>query len=570
MPAITVTAAAESAFGPDEGYVAGRSATGTKTDTPIIETPQTINVITRDEFTARAAQNVSQALTYTPGGNPEPFGLDDRNDYIRLRGFIAPQYLNGLLLPGTGLTTNFQFDPYGLERIEVLKGPASVLYGQNAPGGLINLVSKRPTAEPFHEIQLLGGSFDRVQGGLDLSGPFERDGRFLYRLTALVHDSDTQVDFSEDDRYFVAPSFAWRPSKGTTFTFLSHYQKDETGNAGRALPAEGTLLPNPNGKIPANRALGEPEFDRFVRELFHVGYAFEHRFNEAWSVRQNLRYASLTANENSFSFINGFETDINGVPTDFRTVTRGAIIFPVRDRVFTLDNQAQGVFDTGAVHHTALFGIDYWRMRKRDELGFAEEPNLDLFNPVYGQPFTLPVATSSTDQKIEQFGLYGQDQIKYGGWILTLGGRYDWATADTLIDDRDAATHTETRQDDEAFTYRTGLGYVFDSGFAPYFSYSESFQPSAGTDFFGKPFEPTTGQQYEVGVKYGPLAGLHLPGRRTGRLGPRRRRPLRGRPIRGYDQQPRGALLHTVRRRGALRPRQNPPEPRRRAPRPEY
>lgn len=432
----------------DVGYVATQSATGTKTDTPLIETPQAINVITADEIAARAAQSTSQALAYTPGVNPQAFGtLSNGVDFLLVRGFDAPQYLNGTRLEFVRFGNQVKIEPYGMERIEVLKGPASVLYGQNAPGGLVNFVSKRPTDQPFREIQLLGGSFDRVQGALDFSGPIDPEGRFLYRLTALVRDSDFQFDFGKDDRYFVAPSFTWRPSEDTSSTFLSHYQKDELGSAtfGQFVPAEGALLPNPNGRIPTNRSFGEPD-DRSSREQFTLGYAFEHRFNETWRVRQNLRYADVTT-DMDVVFLSDFLRDDNGVPTDFRTITREAIAAPAQSGTITLDNQAQAVFDTGAVHHTVLLGADYRHRDSRDTRASSEAPELDVFNPVYGRPVARPDPDSfdvldrnarATERK--QFGLYGQDQIRYGGWILTLGGRYDWATADRLEDDRPTGT----------------------------------------------------------------------------------------------------------------------------------
>ncbi|WP_426994000.1 TonB-dependent receptor plug domain-containing protein [Methylomonas sp. CM2] len=142
-------------------------------------------MIDNAEFTARAAQNITQAVAYTPGLLTGMFGPSTRDDYFNLRGFDAPQYLDGTRLAGANYA-NLRIDPYSLERIEVLRGPASVLYGQNPPGGLINMVSKRPTAQPFHELQMLGGSFGRVQGALDFSGPLDDQGQFLYRLTALA------------------------------------------------------------------------------------------------------------------------------------------------------------------------------------------------------------------------------------------------------------------------------------------------------------------------------------------------------------------------------------------------
>jgi iron complex outermembrane receptor protein len=505
------TADVETAWGPVKGYVAKQSAAGTKTDTPLIETPQTVNVVTRDEITARASQNISQAAAYTPGAISEVFSPSTRDDYFYLRGFEAAQYLDGTRLLGVsnGNYANLRIEPYMLERFELLRGPSSMLYGQNPPGGLVNMVSKRPLDVPFHEIEILGGSFDRVQGMLDLSGPIDDDHRYLYRLTGLVRGSDTQVDFAKDDRYFVAPSFTWRPDDDTSLTFLSHYQKDVAGNVMQFYPAQGTRLPNPNGRIATERFLGEPGYDRFEREQYGVGYAFEHHFNQTWQVRQNLRYTGVTTD---YPVVNalGFVTDANGNIADYRTVARYASLYLDNADTFTLDNQVQADFDTGPVRHQVLAGVDYRNISGGRKRGISEPPNdpanLDVYSPVYGQPFPAPPIDYRLHQDRDQVGLYGQDQLKYDRWIATIGVRQDWVSAYTREDDRygGVQTLTDTRQDDHSFTYRTALSYVFDVGVAPYFSYSESFEPEAGTNFYGTPFVPTTGQQYEVGVKYQP------------------------------------------------------------------
>ncbi|SMF97449.1 iron complex outermembrane recepter protein [Methylomagnum ishizawai] len=520
LEAVTVTGetteSTETAWGPVRGYVAKRSASGSKTDTPLIETPQTINVVARDEIAARAAQNLSQATAYTPGLLTEMFGPSTRDDYFNLRGFDVPQYLNGLRLLGIGYA-NIRTEPYGLERVEILRGPSSVLYGQNPPGGLVNLVSKRPTLEPLHQVELLGGSFGRVQGAVDLGGPLDDSGQFLYRLTALGRGSDTQVDHAKDDRYFVAPSFTWRPDADTSFTLLTHYQKDEAGNSMQFLPPQGSLQPNPNGRIPTSRFLGEPDYDRFDREQYTVGYAFEHRFNSIFQVRQNLRYAHVET-DYPVIFVDGFVTGANGLPVDYRTVTRSAGLYQARAGVFTLDTQAQADFDTGPVRHTVLFGADYRNLGGDNNSGIGSAPNIDMYSPVYGQPFDRPPIDLKRHQDLDQFGLYLQDQIKYERFGLTLSGRHDWAESFTHENDLLYSTLTDTRQDDSAFTYRIGLNYLFDSGFAPYASYSDSFEPVPGTDFSGTPFQPTTGQQWEVGIKYQPpgynafltLSAFHL------------------------------------------------------------
>lgn len=503
----------ESATDPVDGYVVNKSLSGSKTDTPLIEIPQSISVINNDEFAARAAQSITQAVSYTPGAVSGMFGPSTRDDYFNLRGFEGTQYLDGTrLMSSTNSYAQLRVDPYGMERIEILRGPSSVLYGQNAPGGLVNMMSKRPTATPFHEIQFLGGSYDRVQGSVDLSGPVAGRNDLFYRLVALGRGSDTQVDHVEDDRYYVAPSFTWKPSDATTFTFLSHYQKDETGNAVQYLPYEGTVLGNPNGRIPTSRFLGEPDFDSYEREQFAVGYALEHRFNTTLTARQNLRYANINSDYRGVfpDYYYGFDSDtgrlIPGgsfVDAEMRNINRYGAHYQDQTDTFTLDNQLQADFATGAIQHTTLVGVDFRHFTADRKRGFTDfelsELVLDVYNPVYGNAFDKPVLDSGTKQEQDQIGVYAQDQIKLNRWIATIGIRHDWSSAATYPNVGDAVS-----QDDKAFTYRTGLSYLFDHGVAPYYSYSESFEPAAGTTFGGTPFKPTTGQQHEFGIKYQP------------------------------------------------------------------
>lgn len=306
LPAITVTAAAESAFGPVDGYVANRGATATKTDTPIIQTPQSISVVTRDRMEAQNAQSVSDALRYTAGVVAESNGPDPREDRVILRGIetfsSGPQYRDGLRDFAFNGQGGIVMEPYGLERIEVLRGPASVLYGQGTPGGLINLITKLPTQIPLYEIQLQYGSFDRKQAAFDLSGPIDDEGRFLYRLTGLARDADSQIDFVTDDRVYFAPALTWQPSNATSLRLLASYQKNERGQGYQALPRVGTLVPGRNGFIATDRFVGEPGFDRFDQERTSLGYEFEHHLNSAWSLRQNFRWMAQETLHNTIFF----------------------------------------------------------------------------------------------------------------------------------------------------------------------------------------------------------------------------------------------------------------------------
>jgi len=243
--------AVESAYGPVDGYVATRSATGTKTDTPILEIPQTINVVTAEQVQTQGARNLTQALRYTPGLNVA--GFTDRNaiaDEITSRGFApTPLYLDGAYLPYAGsLGGAPQIDPYTLERIEVLKGPSSVLYGQNQPGGIINMVSKRPTTEQRSQVKLGAGSYDRVNGAFDTSGPIDDQKEFTYRIVGVGKKGGQQVDHTHSERMLLAPSLTWTPNDDTSLTLLAQIQRDDGLEDYQALPMIGSLKRGPNGE----------------------------------------------------------------------------------------------------------------------------------------------------------------------------------------------------------------------------------------------------------------------------------------------------------------------------------
>ncbi len=501
FPEITISESASNM----ESFTPKTTSTATKTDIPLIEIPQTVNVITRSELDARLVQTISDAVVYTPGVMTTPYGDVMRDDYFFFRGFEATQFLDGLGLVGSNYA-NLRIEPYGVESVEILKGPSSTMYGLSGPGGVVHMTSKRPTAVPVRELFITGGSFDRIQGGLDIGGPVDNNGRLFFRLTGMVRNSNTQVQHAHLDRYFIAPSVTWRLGMDTTLTLLSHYQRDDTGNSLMFLPPEGSLLPNPNGKISTRTFHGEPGYDRYRRDQYTVGYALDHRFNESWNFQQNLRYADVKSDyPNTFSL--GFMLDDNGDPVDFRTLDRVAAHYKDKAGTFTMDSRVHGKFDTAGVQHNLLIGVDYRHMSGTNRRGFSDDfLFIDAFNPVYGQPFALPVIDFMRNQSLDQVGLYAQNQMKYNRFILTLGVRNDWTDTQTRDNDLFMGEQiSSTRQNDRAFTYRTGLTYLFDNGIAPYASYAESFQPSPGATFGGAPLKPTTGRQYEVGVKYKPV-----------------------------------------------------------------
>lgn len=507
---VTVNADTEaSGTGRVIGYVAKRSATGTKTDTPIIETPQSISVVPADRYDAMGAKTVKDALSYTPGVIPSRYGADSRYDWITLRGFDAYSpgfYLDGMPLRNNGNWGIWQTENYGAERIELLRGPSSVLYGQSSPGGLVNVVSKRPTAEPVREIQLQIGDYNRRQIAADFSGPIDAEGKLLYRLTGLVRDGELPAGDMADDRTYIAPSFTWKPSSDTSLTLLAQVSRTRAGVYSRTRPAVGSLVPTRIGTyIPSDLFASDPTHNRFDLDQSMVGYLFEHRINDTFTVRQNARYGELKVD---YSAVQGRNLlTLNAAnpddPVNFSTLRRTVSGSREKVTAFNLDNQVQADVRSGDWQHKILVGLDYQRNRI-DQYSYSggAASSLNIYAPVYGGAITYPDPWFDAISTLSQTGIYVQDQIKWRDrWILTLGGRYDRAASD--IDSR--LDNTETRISEHKATKRAGLTYVADNGIAPYLSYAESFAPTATLDPDTKqPYKPETGRQYETGIRYQP------------------------------------------------------------------
>lgn len=506
LPTITIkdNAEAETALTPVAGNVARVSRVGTKTDTSLKETPQSISVVTRDQMDAQGIETLAEGLRYTPGVVMQYGNTDLRYDWLTMRGFVPGRYLDGLRLPfGARGYSQPRVEPFGLERIEVLRGPASLLYGQGTPGGLVNMVSKRPTTDTVREVELQYGSYNRKQLGLDLGGKIDETGELSYRLVALGRKSDTAYDYVSEEKFYVAPSVTWRPNASTQLTVLAQYQKIDSKGGGGApvLTANGTLYTGTYPALSRSTFAGEPNFDRFTNEQYFLGYEFEHHLNDSWTFRQNLRFGEVDTSTKRV------QAACATAACNPAQLARYAWAFPEKSRMFTLDNQLQGNFDLGATRHTLLVGADYSAERAHyDESTlniFDRSPLFNAYNPVYGT-YTggIPPIATSIKQDRDQFGLYLQDQIRLGRWTVVAGGRYDWADTKTLT--TTSAASTRVSQRDSAFTGRLGLLYSFDNGITPYASYSTSFQPTVGTSRTLQPLQPTKGKQVEAGVKYQP------------------------------------------------------------------
>lgn len=489
LPTVDVTAQSDAGT---TGYVAKNTTTANKTNTSILETPQSVSVVTRDQMDQQDAQTLNAAVRYVSGVTPETRGgIATRYDLLMVRGFTADTYLNGLKLLQNNQYAVPQFDPYLMQSVDVLKGPVSVLYGSAAAGGLLNMESRLPTAQPVHEIGIEFGNYAHKQAKIDLSGPIAGDDHYLYRFTGIVRKEDGQVESTENERIAIAPAFTWKPDDRTTLTLLAQYQHDPRSTSYGSVPPQGTTLPNPNGKVPYDFYDGDPNFESFNRSEEAIGYQFQRLLNDTWTVRSNARYLHLSQDYKSV-YASSLEPDL-------RTLDRGTAASSDTLNTVSLDNQIEGSFATGAVSHTVLAGFDYQHLNSGYLWGFGSAPTLDIFAPVYGQTIDPP-ALSMNHVSSTQYGLYLQDQARWNNWLLTLSGREDWSHTDT----RNDTFGTQQNQSDRAFTKRAGLTYLFANGIAPYVSYTESFTPQAGTDRSGKAFDPERAHQYEIGIKFEP------------------------------------------------------------------
>jgi iron complex outermembrane recepter protein len=479
-----------------------QASAGTKSDTPLVETPQSITVVDRSQLDLLNVTELNEALRYVAGVSPDTRGsTGTRYDLLNLRGFTPDQYLDGLkLIQSANGYAVPQVDVTRLDRIEVVKGPASVLYGQASPGGIVALSSKLPTANSFGQLEVLGGSFGTAQVDADLGGPLDRDGRVLFRVDGVLSRTDTEIAHTEAQRVAISPALTLKPDAKTSWTLLYAYQRDPKGGAYGDDPTQGSLLPNPNGRIAEDFNSGEPGFERYERLQNSFTSLFTRELWDGWTFRQNARFLRLTSYYQSvYSFT---------IDPGLATIPRFADFAQEGINNLTLDTQVAGSLHTGPVTHAILVGTDYQHTSQNEASGFSgAASDLNIFNPVYGLPVTPSPETTFTRLNQNQTGVYLQDALALDRFRLMLSGRYDWVDQSEYAEDRSTpgvVNKSTAPLDKSKFTGRAGLLYLFDFGLAPYASYSTSFQPQTTTSVDGGVLPPTEGKQAEVGVKYQP------------------------------------------------------------------
>lgn len=509
LQTIVVQGKQETSTGPVDGYAASRSSTGSKADTPISEIPQSVSVVGREELDDRGVTNkVDEALRYTAGVFAEPFGVDPDTDWIYIRGFDATQtgvFLDGLSLYSYGFG-GFQMDPFFLERVEVLKGPASVLYGASNPGGLVNMVGKRAPDEKLLYTEAGINSDGNAFFGFD-AGDVLQDGAFSYRLTGKIAGGDQYTDYSEDFRGGIMPQFTWKPDESTKLNVYGFYSALDQVHVGNGFyPYVGTVVDAPFGKIDPKSFYGEPDIDHGEYQQTMIGYGVEHELDSGLKLSQNARYAHLNKFENApytygyydSSIGTGYLEEPAGPDYEFYRIG-----FEGKSKVdsFVIDNRVNGEFATGGLDHDLTLGLDYKYYRLDHEQACCGSTPISVTDPVYGAPQGTNFVYLDQVLTQQQVGIYAQDQIKFGGgFIATLNGRYDFVKTES-----DATVGYSYDADDKAASGRVGLAYEFANGFTPYASASTFFNPVIGSSATA-PIKPEEGYQVEGGFKYEPTA----------------------------------------------------------------
>jgi iron complex outermembrane receptor protein len=476
-----------------------------KTDTPILETPRSVSVVTQQQMEERGARTLTEALQYSPGVFAGFGGNDNRGDWIKVRGFEPTIFLDGMQ-SYFGYYNNARPEPFLLSSVAVLKGPSGMLYGNGAVGGIVNEVSKLPDPAAPNIVQIEVGTDNLFQSGIDVGGTLGPDGRLLYRLVAFGRSADGPVDHSSDDAAAFMPSLTWMPTDATRITLLGFYQKNDTSPYIQFLSPYGTLWSAEefaNGDfLPNDVFVGEPGANYYNAERSAVTLFGGHRFNSTWSVAGSLRYtASSVDYAQMWWAYDNYET---GRYNPDGTINRTGEIAENDSHAWVGDLHASASFTLGGTAHEAMFGVGFTDGRFNYDYGaLAQRGPIDPFDPVYTGVIVASPIVDFPEYSLKQQSIYAQDRITWAERLhLDLGLRYDrieqeaqdWAAPDTPQD-----------LDDGELSTSVALLYAMENGVAPYVSYSESFyQEAVGTDAAGNPFEPTRGTQYEAGVKYQP------------------------------------------------------------------
>lgn len=487
---ITGTADYETAQGPVQGYRATRSASATRTDTSIHETPQSISVVTEDAVEDIGATRLQDALDYAGGvGRANNFGGQGLTTFT-VRGFTTGEfYRNGF--PINRGYPNMP-DANTIERLEVLRGPATMLYGRGDPGGTFNVVSKQPLPERTVTLGSQLSDQGMRRGTLDASGPLDDEGRLAYRLNVVGEGGDTFRDHVETERYGVTPVITWQATEDTKLIFEGDFMRNN-----HPLDRGLTRYANQKGTPSRDTFWGEKDIGKLHNDNSMAQLRFEHLLNDNWTLGGGFQWLDGTLQGNAI--------EANSLAADGRTLSRN---FNYRKLEWT-DKDTQlnltGHFSTGGFEHTLLTGVEFedygYKSIIQRSNGAAGTYPIDIFNPVYGQPRPALTRTPTHDKEnLKTYAAFVQDQVALTERLKVLAGaRFERFEHDY---------HTYVpggkswEASDNAVTPRVGVTYDLTETVAVYADAARSFKPNTGASRQGGGFEPEKGKSYEMGIKW--------------------------------------------------------------------
>ena len=491
---IVVVAENEKADGPVQGIAASTVSSTTGADESILKSPQSVTVVGQQEMESIGADDMIGTIQYSSGINEMDGQEKDATGSI-IRGFVTlNEYRDGQKYNDNAFEGSQEV--YGLERIEVVKGPNSVLDGAMTPGGVVNAISKRPYFTDGYEVNAEVGSFNHKKVSTDINQLLTDD--IAVRFVGLYQDSDTFINFIPDDKVYIAPSLTWQAGDDTTLTLQADYEHIKAKYA-KPLPLEGTVLKSPNGKIARDTFQGVPEFDDLDRTRYTLGYEIKHNLQPNLNIKHNLR---LIKNDMDL-----FRTGLYRQPVEEDTKMYRRYLDKRFNATDILTGSISANYDWSAnsnIDNTTLIELDYLdSMFKSDTYGGTAN-NINIFNPDHsldeiGKDFE---PTGSWIDTTKQLGINLQNKLTYNDtFVVSTGVRHD--EVELGMGDYETGKIEET-MDYSATTGRFGVAYLMNNGLAPYAGYSQSFEPKPGKDRAGNLYKPVKGEQYEVGVRYQP------------------------------------------------------------------
>ncbi|WP_026441021.1 TonB-dependent siderophore receptor [Acinetobacter tandoii] len=486
LPTITLTAANSQSDGD-----VPTTTQSLKSEQPLFKTAKSVSVVTKEQIEKKQAMNLTDAIQGVAGVISAPLGRRGADDFI-IRGQLSSDaiYVDGLR---QAQASDSPSNITGLERIEVVKGPDSMDFGQTAPGGIVNLVTKRPVQGDFNQLDLRYGSHNLRQIGVDTNHTIEGSDKAAWRLNANYSDQDDATDHVYFKNFYISPSYNFDLGDQTDLSVIASYNHKEYVRQ-QGLPVYGSILPNNNGQVSRHLFIGEPSVDPYLSDSMRIGYNLKHIFDDGWTFKQNFAVQN--------SRLDGQAVFINKSTANSSTITRQGRDQHYDDVNFSIDNNIAKTVELGNMQHHLMLGLDGMH-DTRDIWNYnCTITALNIYAPRYANQdwcATKALRSDSVETTLKTMGVYFKDQVDVTDRLnINLGLRHDWASVDAKSNYND----NESSKSSQAFSGSIAGLYTYNDWVSPYVSYSTSFLPVTDVDVDGNVFDPEKAKQYEVGLKF--------------------------------------------------------------------